>query len=84
MNNIEKLIRAVQYYREEGAIIFNVDFQIVALVDEIERLEAVNKQLIAAFYALLEYREHNTLNFQLEKLDDYLIRMKNVIEEPLP
>jgi len=35
-----------------------------------------------AYLALLEYRQNNTLNFQLEKLDDYLRKLENALEAP--
>jgi hypothetical protein len=44
-------------------------------------LQAKYDELAIACYALLNYRAKNTLNFQLEKLDDYLGKIERIIEK---
>jgi hypothetical protein len=39
-------------------------------------------ELEAVIFPLLEYRDHNTLNFQLEKLDDYLLQLRELVRKP--
>lgn len=43
------------------------------------RLIAVTPELLEACKGLLEYRDRNTLNFQLEKADDWLDLMRAAI-----
>jgi hypothetical protein len=43
-----------------------------SLEDELKSVYAEVSRRDKAIAALLEYRKNNTLNFQLEKLDDYL------------
>ncbi len=46
-----------------------------------DTLKSKNAQLSEAVAALLAYRDANTLNFQLEKLDDYLRKLRELIEQ---
>jgi spore coat polysaccharide biosynthesis protein SpsF (cytidylyltransferase family) len=53
------------------------DFTITIMANEIIRL----RKLESICRALLEYRRHNTLNFQLEKIDDYFREIELSIAE---
>jgi hypothetical protein len=39
------------------------------------------QELIGICDELLDYRKHNTTNFQVEKLDDYLVKISAIIKE---
>lgn len=46
-----------------------------------ERAEARLSEIGATFTDLMKYRENNVLNFQLEKLDDYLRKIQDILQE---
>lgn len=58
-----------QYERAQGAEAANA------------RLRADLILIRAAILDLLDYRDHNTVNFQLEKADDYLRKLREVLDE---
>lgn len=49
--------------------------------DELETLRTETARALAAFRNLMDYRKRNTLNFQLEKLDDYLRELGEALGE---
>jgi len=51
------------------------------LLTEIEECHAKLENVTQIFINLMYYREWNAMNFQLEKMDDYLQQIKNAIEE---
>lgn len=49
---------------------------LTTLFQELNRLQAIE----AAAAGLVDYRNHNTLNFQLEKADTWINEMRNNLE----
>ena len=54
--------------------------EVIGLQQERKQLRAQLDKVSFAALALLNYRQKNTLNFQLEKLDDYLRKLENALE----
>lgn len=52
-----------------------------ALLTEIEECHTKLENITQIFINLMYYRRRNTVNFQLEKMDDYLRQLKEAIEE---
>ena len=56
--------------------------EVIELQKERKQLRAQLDKVSFAALALLNYRQNNALNFQLEKLDDYLRMLGNILEAP--
>ena len=68
-----------EYYnpgaRIDAELIVAAVNNLAALIAEVENA----RKLKSIVTALLEYCEHNTLNFQREKLEDYLVEIDTVL-----
>jgi hypothetical protein len=63
-------------YNENSDIYLHNPYPISVFCAEIIRLRKL-EEICKNF---LEYRNHNTLNFQLEKADDFFREIRNIIE----
>lgn len=54
-------------------------YERTAVLELINPIDSGN--LVEVCRKLLEYRKHNTLNFQLEKADDYFWQIENILAE---
>jgi len=59
----------------------NLERQYSATVSQLTAREAELLGLKCTIKSMLDYRQRNTVNFQLEKLDDYLNDLRKQIEE---
>jgi len=64
----------------EEKLMLEVYFQIEELNAEIARLRSQLATAKKAFGKLKKYRDNNTINFQLEKLDDYIHQVQSALE----
>ena len=59
----------------------NLRYSKTARIERFLPNNSVNLQIKHTFEKMMHYREMNTLNFQLEKMDDYLFQMKLLIDQ---
>lgn len=55
------------------------DLPLLAAMEKVKELEAENATLREACKELLHYREMNCLNFQLEKADEYMKKIRDAV-----
>jgi hypothetical protein len=71
--NCTPIERAICEFYFDGLLLPEVKATASAAAAELARLQAIEK----AARELVEYRKHNTLNFQLEKADYFIREMQN-------